>query len=77
MHWSGVVRIIAIATCVALGCFLSIGLRLPWYVWLPVSLSAILVVPVVIGIVWGMIERPQIEREMLELARKLTETKPD
>lgn len=70
MHWSGWVRIVAILVATVTMLLLKLGSHLPWYLWLPGGATAYVLTPIIIGIVWGMVERPQIEREIADLLEK-------
>ena len=76
MHWSGVVRIVAIVAAACAWTGTEYGLGLSWYFGLAAALVTYLLLPVIIGIAWGMSERDDMRREMDAAVEKAKRDEP-
>jgi hypothetical protein len=62
MHWSGVIRIVAIVAAVCAWAGVQYGLGTSWYLGIAAALITYLLLPVIIGLVWG-------HRTLVEVSR--------
>jgi hypothetical protein len=57
MHWSAKIGFATYAIAAGLMAWLWLSLRVPWFVVLPIGAGVALLLPPVIGLVWGLWER--------------------
>ncbi len=70
MHWSGLIRIIAIVAAACAWAGVQYGLGTSWYLGFAAALITYLLLPVIIGLVWGLGERRDMKRQMAAAVEK-------